>query len=30
MLRLTAQYADSWNTAYLAYAGDLIEPRAAL
>jgi probable F420-dependent oxidoreductase len=30
MLRLTAQHADSWNTAYLSYADDLIEPRAAL
>lgn len=30
MLRLTAQYADSWNTAYLGYPADLVEPRQAL
>jgi alkanesulfonate monooxygenase SsuD/methylene tetrahydromethanopterin reductase-like flavin-dependent oxidoreductase (luciferase family) len=30
MLRLTAQYADSWNTAWLGDASALAEPRAAL
>lgn len=30
LLRLTAQYADLWNTGYLAYADSLHEPLAAL
>ena len=30
MLRLTAQYADQWNTAFLSRAASLAEPRAAL
>jgi alkanesulfonate monooxygenase SsuD/methylene tetrahydromethanopterin reductase-like flavin-dependent oxidoreductase (luciferase family) len=30
MLRLTAQYADSWNTAWLGDASALAQPRAAL
>lgn len=30
MLRLTAQYADMWNTAYLHRPASLIEPRAQL
>jgi alkanesulfonate monooxygenase SsuD/methylene tetrahydromethanopterin reductase-like flavin-dependent oxidoreductase (luciferase family) len=30
MLRLTAQYADLWNTGYLSQPGGLIKPRKAL
>jgi alkanesulfonate monooxygenase SsuD/methylene tetrahydromethanopterin reductase-like flavin-dependent oxidoreductase (luciferase family) len=30
MLRLTARYADSWNTAWLGHVDGLAEPRAAL
>jgi probable F420-dependent oxidoreductase len=30
LLRLTAQYADMWNTGYLAYADSLREPLAVL
>lgn len=30
MLRLTARYADSWNTAWYGQAGAVAEPRAAL
>jgi probable F420-dependent oxidoreductase len=30
MLRLTARYADGWNTAWLGPAGDLVERRLAL
>jgi probable F420-dependent oxidoreductase len=30
MLRLTARYADLWNTSYLTHPGSLAEPRAKL